>query len=79
MNYLIFGATSKVAKEFILSVIQKEKNAKFILSSSSEKKLKILKKNLLRKKVLISLIKIDFNKLNYKKLKDLKKLLNNNS
>jgi short-subunit dehydrogenase len=79
MNYLIFGATSNVAKEFISYVIQKEKDAKFILSSSSEKRLKVLKKSLLRKKVLISLVKIDFNNLNYNKLKDLRKILNNNS
>ena len=44
MNYLIFGATSEVAKKFILHVVQKENDAKFIISSSSIKNLKVLKR-----------------------------------
>jgi short-subunit dehydrogenase len=72
MNYLIFGATSDVSKKFISYVIQKDRDAKFILSSSSEKKLEVLKKNLLKKRVEISLIKVDFNNLNYQKLQDLR-------
>ena len=72
MNYLIFVATSDVSKKFISYVIQKDRDAKFILSSSSEKKLEVLKKNLLKKRVEISLIKVDFNNLNYQKLQDLR-------
>ena len=72
MNYLIFGATSDVSKKFISYVIQKDRDAKFILSSSSEKKLEVLKKNLLKKRVEISLIKVDFNNLNCQKLQDLR-------
>jgi len=75
MNYLIFGATSDVSKKFISYVIQKDRSAKFILSSSSIKNLKVLKKSLLKKKVEILLIKINFNNFNYKILKDLKSLI----
>ncbi len=72
MNYLIFGASCKLATELMKKIYSKDKDPFFLLSSSSSENLLKLKKHAVELKYNYKVFLLDFNNLNESKLDDLK-------